>query len=126
MILCMNLNYLQQDLLNTVKHCLNAPRCYNIHYGRPFSLILEDQTGNIAWNQKVVQYNCSFCLTPFIFLVLRIGGWLGMTCPHGICYGLKWLLRHEGPRDHVDMIMNLAAVPNVVVVGYGKHGGSPC
>ena len=39
-----------------------------------------------------------------------------MTCPHGICYGLKWLLRHEGPRDHVDMIMNLAAVPNVVVV----------
>lgn len=39
-----------------------------------------------------------------------------MTCPHGVCYGLKWLLRHEGPRDHVDMIMNLAAVPNVVVV----------
>ena len=39
-----------------------------------------------------------------------------MTCPHGICYGLKWLLRHEGPRDHVDMIMNPAAVPNVVVV----------
>ena len=39
-----------------------------------------------------------------------------MTCPHGICYGLKWLLRHEGPRDHVDMIMNLASVPNVVVL----------
>lgn len=38
-----------------------------------------------------------------------------MTCPHGVCYGLKWLLRQEGPRDHVDMIMNLAAVPNVVV-----------
>ena len=55
-------------------------------------------------------------LNTYIFLVLRIGGWLGMTCPHGICYGLKWLLRHEGPRDHVDMIMNLAAVPNVVVV----------
>ena len=47
---------------------------------------------------------------------LMLGGWLGMTCPHGICYGLKWLLRHEGPRDHVDMIMNLASVPNVVVV----------
>ena len=39
-----------------------------------------------------------------------------MTCPHGICYGLKWLIRHEGPRDHEDMIINLAAVPNVVVV----------
>lgn len=38
-----------------------------------------------------------------------------MTCPHGVCYGLKWLLRQEGPRDHVDMIMNLAALPNVVV-----------
>ena len=39
-----------------------------------------------------------------------------MTCPHGICYGLKWLLRHEGPRDHADMIMNLASVSNVVVL----------
>lgn len=39
-----------------------------------------------------------------------------MTCPHGICYGLKWLLRHEGPRDHVDMVMNLAALPNVIVL----------
>ena len=33
-----------------------------------------------------------------------------------LCYGLKWLLRHEGPRDHVDMIMSLASLPNVVVV----------
>ena len=38
-----------------------------------------------------------------------------MTCPHGVCYGLKWLLRQEGPRDHVDMLMNLVAVPNVVI-----------
>lgn len=39
-----------------------------------------------------------------------------MTCPHGTCYGLKWLLRHERPRDHVDMLMNLASFPNVVAV----------
>ncbi|XP_046844968.1 uncharacterized protein LOC124452541 [Xenia sp. Carnegie-2017] len=39
-----------------------------------------------------------------------------MTCPHGVCYGLKWLLRQEGPRDHVDMLMNLAAVPNVTIL----------
>ena len=38
-----------------------------------------------------------------------------MTCPHGICYGLKWLLRQEGPRDHVDMLKSLAVLPNVIV-----------
>ena len=38
-----------------------------------------------------------------------------MTCPHGICYGLKWLLRQEGPRDHVDMLKNLAVLPNIIV-----------
>lgn len=53
-----------------------------------------------------------------------------MTCPHGICYGLKWLLRQEGPRDHVDMLKSLAALPNVVVcdianmiVAHGRHRG---
>ena len=38
-----------------------------------------------------------------------------MTCPHGICYGLKWLLRQEGPRDHVDMLKSLAVLPNIIV-----------
>lgn len=53
-----------------------------------------------------------------------------MTCPHGICYGLKWLLRQEGPRDHVDMVKNFAAVPNVIVsdianmvVAHGRNRG---
>ena len=53
-----------------------------------------------------------------------------MTCPHGICYGLKWLLRQEGPRDHVDMLKSLAVLPNVIVcdianmiVAHGRNRG---
>ena len=38
-----------------------------------------------------------------------------MTFPHGICYGLKWLLRQEGPRDHLDMVKSLAVLPNIIV-----------
>ncbi|XP_046854252.1 uncharacterized protein LOC124447393 [Xenia sp. Carnegie-2017] len=55
----------------------------------------------------------------------RSGGWLGMTCPHGVCYGLKWLLRQEGPRDHVDMLMNLCC-SECYHIGYGKHDCSSC
>lgn len=53
-----------------------------------------------------------------------------MTCPHGICYGLKWLLRQEGPRDHVDMLKSLAVLPNIIVcdianmiVAHGRNRG---
>ena len=52
-----------------------------------------------------------------------------MTCPHGICYGLKWLFRQEGPRDHVNMLKSLAVLPNIIVcdianmiVAHGRKG----
>ena len=37
----------------------------------------------------------------------RSGGMLHMVCPHGIVYGLKWLIRGEGVRDHFVMILKL-------------------
>ena len=50
--------------------------------------------------------------------------------PHGICYGLKWLLRQEGPRDHVDMLKSLAVLPNIIIcdianmiVTHGRNRG---
>ncbi|XP_071943752.1 uncharacterized protein [Antedon mediterranea] len=43
------------------------------------------------------------------------GGWLSASCPHRIVYGVKFLLRAESPRDHVDLLMSLAKQPAIVV-----------
>jgi len=42
---------------------------------------------------------------------------LAALCPHGICYGIKSLLRAESVRDHipVDMIMSLRYQPTVIM-----------
>ncbi|KAK3750603.1 hypothetical protein QZH41_014185, partial [Actinostola sp. cb2023] len=49
------------------------------------------------------------------------GGWLGAACQHGVCYGIKWLVRQEGARDHVDLIRSLAHQPNFVVVDFANQ-----
>ena len=43
------------------------------------------------------------------------GGWLTMTCTHGIIYGVKFLLRSESPRDYIDMLRSMKHRPNVVI-----------
>jgi len=43
-----------------------------------------------------------------------------MTCRHGVCYGLKWLLRQEGARDHVDLLKSLKVQPTVTVVDFAN------
>jgi len=40
---------------------------------------------------------------------------LAALCPHGICYGIKSLLRAESVRDHIDMIMSLRYQPTVIM-----------
>lgn len=43
-----------------------------------------------------------------------------MTCQHGVCYGLKWLLRQEGARDHIDLLKSLKVQPTVTVVDFAN------
>ena len=38
------------------------------------------------------------------------------TCPHGIVYALKFVLRAESPRDYVDILLSMQRQPNVVIV----------
>ncbi|KAK3700157.1 hypothetical protein QZH41_009864, partial [Actinostola sp. cb2023] len=38
-----------------------------------------------------------------------------------LCYGIKWLVRQEGARDHVDLIRSLAHQPNFVVVDFANQ-----
>ena len=44
------------------------------------------------------------------------GGWLTFSCPHGIVYYLKFLLRAESCRDYIDGCLSMLHMPNVVVV----------
>lgn len=46
---------------------------------------------------------------------------MGAACQHGVCYGLKWLLRQEGARDHVDLIQSLRYQPNIVIVDFANQ-----
>ncbi|XP_071948919.1 HMG domain-containing protein 3-like [Antedon mediterranea] len=43
------------------------------------------------------------------------GGWLSASCPHRIVYGVKFLVRAERPRDHVDLIKSFAKQPPVII-----------
>ena len=42
------------------------------------------------------------------------GGWLSGTCPHGVVYVLKFVLRAESPRDYVDVLLSMKFQPNTV------------
>ena len=44
------------------------------------------------------------------------GGWASGTCPHGVVYVLKFVLRSENPRDYVDILLSLKFQPNVTIV----------
>ena len=44
------------------------------------------------------------------------GGWLTFSCPHGIVYYLKFLLRSESSRDYIDGLLSMKHIPNVVVI----------
>ena len=56
------------------------------------------------------------------------GGWLSFSCPHGLVYYLKFLLRAESCRDYVDGCLSMAHLPNVVIVDMAhivaKHANS--
>ncbi|MES9880904.1 MAG: hypothetical protein ABW185_08490 [Sedimenticola sp.] len=45
----------------------------------------------------------------------RSGGWVSGTCTHGIIYCVKFVLRAEGPRDYIDLLLSMKHQPNIVV-----------
>jgi len=57
---------------------------------------------------------------------LTAGGVLTASCHHGVIYGLKVLLRGESVRDHIDLLLSLRYIPNVVINDIpgmtAKHG----
>ena len=43
------------------------------------------------------------------------GGWLAMVCPHGVSIAMKFIIRAEGARDHIDIIKSMKHQPNVCI-----------
>ena len=44
------------------------------------------------------------------------GGWLTFSCPHGVVYYLKFLLRSESSCDYIDCLLSMKHIPNVVLI----------
>jgi len=43
------------------------------------------------------------------------GGVVTASCPHGVVYAMKVLLRGESVRDHVDLLLSMKHLPDLVV-----------
>ena len=41
---------------------------------------------------------------------------LHITCPHGVVYVLKFVLRAESPRDYVDVLLSMKFQPNICII----------
>lgn len=46
------------------------------------------------------------------------GGWLSFSCPHGVVYVYKHVLRAESVRDFADVILSMKVVPNILIYDY--------
>ena len=61
-------------------------------------------------------------------LYFSVGGWLSASCPHKVVYAVKFVLRTEGPRDYIDLLLSMRHQPNVVIVDMAhmvaKHGNN--
>ncbi len=44
------------------------------------------------------------------------GGWASGTCPHGVMYALKFVLRSESPCDYVDLLLSMKFQPNITII----------
>ena len=44
------------------------------------------------------------------------GGWLSFSCPHGVVYYLKFLLRFESSLDYVDGLLSMEHWPNITFI----------
>ena len=60
--------------------------------------------------------------------MIILGGWLSASCPHKIVYALKFVLRTEGPRDYVDLLLSMRHQPNIFIVDmahmFAAHGNN--
>lgn len=49
-------------------------------------------------------------------ICMHVGGWLSASCPHKVVYAIKFVLRTEGPRDYIDLLLSMRYQPTIVIV----------
>ena len=91
----------KQDLVDLCKDCgINATGCTKM--------------GCITALKSALEANAK--IDKFFFKIwASSGGVMTATCPHGIVYMLKWLLKAESPRDIADLLFSMKHAPNVVI-----------
>lgn len=67
---------------------------------------------SVVFGKKILTV---FNVHGVMYMCILTGGWLSASCPHGVVYGLKFCLRAESPRDHVDLLLSMAHQPPVVI-----------
>ncbi|KAK0142246.1 HMG domain-containing protein 3 [Merluccius polli] len=48
------------------------------------------------------------------------GGWAVITCPCGIVYSVKFLMRGESPRDYADCLLSFRHFPNITIYDFAR------
>ncbi|XP_058639161.1 uncharacterized protein LOC131544754 isoform X2 [Onychostoma macrolepis] len=48
------------------------------------------------------------------------GGWAVITCPCGVVYSLKFLIRAESPRDYADCLLSFKHFPNINIYDFAR------
>ncbi|XP_067285677.1 uncharacterized protein [Pseudorasbora parva] len=48
------------------------------------------------------------------------GGWAVITCPCGVVYSLKFLVRAESPRDYADCLLSFKHFPNINIYDFAR------
>ena len=68
----------------------------------------------IAKLKTLIENNTSFNKT-FFKIWHASGGIVNATCPHGVIYCSKWLLKAESARDVVDILFSIIHPPNIII-----------
>ena len=75
---------------------------------------------SLKWNWNLYLKTCFIQGAMHFSYILYVsiefsGGFIAATCPHGIVYGFKSLLRGESVRDHLDLVKSFCVQPTIII-----------
>ena len=93
---------------NILKKVKKAARSCNVStVGSKIDIIMRIKAAILAEDSKFIKI--------FSNIWGHSGGWLTFSCPHGVVYYLKLLLRSESSRNYIDGLLSIKHIPIVVL-----------
>ena len=105
---------LSNDTLRKVKSV--AKTCMVSTVGSKMDIIMRINVAALKEGKK--------CRKIYSKIWSHSGGWLSFSCPHGVVYYLKFLLRSETSRDYVDRLLSMEHLPNITVIDLAHIGAN--